>query len=170
MFTTFQSLTPKSLEEHPASPEPKPRAKRSQVQRACQFCRLNRVKCDVSRPCRNCKEHGRRCIDGQHDIRSLPAALEYVLPLQCNSRQTFGSRFTGRLIDCEPNCRLWREKKRIPVRLSTGSSVVSNQSLQNGRACGWTRFTMDRLRYTTTLIACILFYKPLDMHLTLNSR
>ncbi|RDW76159.1 hypothetical protein BP5796_06980 [Coleophoma crateriformis] len=37
------------------------RQKRRQVARACDGCRIHRIKCDSSQPCSNCKSRGRHC-------------------------------------------------------------------------------------------------------------
>ncbi|OJD33809.1 fungal specific transcription factor domain-containing protein [Diplodia corticola] len=77
MFTTFVGVSPRpSSTKGTASPAPRP--KRNQVHRACDWCRLNRVKCDSSRPCHNCKQIGRRCSnDGLNEFRSLASATKY---------------------------------------------------------------------------------------------
>ncbi|KAI5926242.1 fungal-specific transcription factor domain-containing protein [Camillea tinctor] len=71
MFTTFvgtpQSLTGKNTSENAGSTLDatrnvlKLKPKRQQVSRACNWCRVNRVKCDNSIPCNNCRTRGRKC-------------------------------------------------------------------------------------------------------------
>lgn len=66
---------------------PAPRPKRSQVHRACDWCRLNRVKCDSSRPCHNCKQIDRRCSnDGLNEFKSLASATKEVERLRAQIR------------------------------------------------------------------------------------
>ncbi|CAK7224202.1 hypothetical protein SEUCBS140593_005491 [Sporothrix eucalyptigena] len=51
------------------------RQKRSQVVRACEWCRVHRTKCDNSVPCSNCKSRGARCSnDDLSRQMSLPSA------------------------------------------------------------------------------------------------
>jgi hypothetical protein len=45
------------------SPPSSPQKKRSQVARACDWCRVHRIKCDNNRPGSNCKSRGGRCIN-----------------------------------------------------------------------------------------------------------
>lgn len=51
----------------PAAPAPltRMRQKRAQVARACEGCRLQRIKCDNRTPCANCHAKGRQCINGE---------------------------------------------------------------------------------------------------------
>lgn len=64
----------------PQQPPPQPRPKRAQVSRACDWCRLTRVKCDSFRPCRNCKDAKRECVNaGRDDFKSVAAATKYGL-------------------------------------------------------------------------------------------
>ena len=53
-----------------------PRAKRNQVSRACEWCRVHRIKCDKSLPCQNCRNRGENCIKkSPAEIRTLPHAV-----------------------------------------------------------------------------------------------
>ncbi|KAI9712762.1 MAG: hypothetical protein M1820_001384 [Bogoriella megaspora] len=75
MFTTFVgrppsnnssavSRSPPESAAPPAGspPAPRPRQKkRSQVARACDWCRVHRIKCDNDHPCTNCKNRGGQC-------------------------------------------------------------------------------------------------------------
>ncbi|KAH6896050.1 fungal-specific transcription factor domain-containing protein [Thelonectria olida] len=79
MFTVFGLPTPapSSGSSDKASPPPQPRQKRAQVSRACDWCRLTRVKCDSVRPCRNCKDAKRECVNaGRDDFKSVAAATK----------------------------------------------------------------------------------------------
>ncbi|RMJ09932.1 hypothetical protein CDV36_010438 [Fusarium kuroshium] len=84
MFTTFDITTSNSLSsEKPPSPPSQPRTKRAQVSRACDWCRLTRVKCDSVRPCRNCKQAKRECVNsGRDDFKSVAAATREVQRLR----------------------------------------------------------------------------------------
>jgi hypothetical protein len=64
MFTTFVSQPlPDSASEpgRSSTPERSRQKKRSQVARACDWCRVHREKCDSERPCSNCQSRGVRC-------------------------------------------------------------------------------------------------------------
>ncbi|KAB5515312.1 fungal-specific transcription factor domain-containing protein [Coniochaeta sp. 2T2.1] len=52
----------------------RPRQKRSQVVRACDWCRLHRTKCDNSVPCSNCRSRGVQCSNDAVQATSLPHA------------------------------------------------------------------------------------------------
>lgn len=56
----------------------RPRQKRSQVARACDECRLRRVKCDSFSPCSNCKTRGSKCTNNANRIVSLPHAHQEI--------------------------------------------------------------------------------------------
>ncbi|KAI0601034.1 fungal-specific transcription factor domain-containing protein [Biscogniauxia sp. FL1348] len=90
MFTTF-SGTPQSIprrdrvpkevnapsNSHPPDPPLKP--KRHQVSRACDSCRMHRVKCDNNVPCRNCLNRGEQCINkSPSERRTLPQAYREI--------------------------------------------------------------------------------------------
>ncbi|EXM21909.1 hypothetical protein FOTG_10204 [Fusarium oxysporum f. sp. vasinfectum 25433] len=52
MFGTFSASS---------SPTPSRKPKRNQVSKACDSCRLHRVKCDTEYPCQNCSSKGWQC-------------------------------------------------------------------------------------------------------------
>jgi len=55
------------------------RPKRAQVSRACDWCRVHRVKCDTEQPCNNCKSRGAQCtVTGANEIRNLPHAFREI--------------------------------------------------------------------------------------------
>ncbi|KAJ6049709.1 uncharacterized protein N7446_006963 [Penicillium canescens] len=71
MFSTFSALNSTDRPEQPAPPRPK----RNQVARACDWCRLNRIKCDDRLPCQNCRSRGGHCSNTkQFETHSLKAA------------------------------------------------------------------------------------------------
>ncbi|KAK1753999.1 transcriptional activator protein acu-15 [Echria macrotheca] len=56
-----------------------PRPKRAQVSRACDWCRVHRVKCDTEQPCQNCRNRGAQCsTSGANEIRNLPHAFREI--------------------------------------------------------------------------------------------
>ncbi|KAI9928671.1 hypothetical protein ASPWEDRAFT_106212 [Aspergillus wentii DTO 134E9] len=74
MFSTF-SANLNSTDRPSEQPAAAPRPKRNQVVRACDWCRLNRIKCDDKQPCQNCRNHGGYCSNTkQFEAQSLPAA------------------------------------------------------------------------------------------------
>ncbi|KAF2181437.1 hypothetical protein K469DRAFT_740845 [Zopfia rhizophila CBS 207.26] len=66
MFTTFStgSRAPATASTAQAA-APNTRPKRAQVARACDWCRVNRTKCDDDVPCRNCRNRGGRCSNSK---------------------------------------------------------------------------------------------------------
>ncbi|KAJ4003464.1 hypothetical protein NW752_012080 [Fusarium irregulare] len=55
------------------------RRKRKQVGRACDGCRLQRIKCDDSAPCLNCRTRGRECSKSTASlISTLPQAQDEI--------------------------------------------------------------------------------------------
>ncbi|KAK9238925.1 fungal-specific transcription factor domain-containing protein [Lipomyces kononenkoae] len=57
--------------------QPPPRhqqRKRSQVARACDWCRVHRIKCDSDHPCSNCKTRGGQCSNSRPIRATLPQA------------------------------------------------------------------------------------------------
>lgn len=62
-----------------SSAAPTIRAKRSQVARACEWCRLNRSKCDDKQPCSACESRGGECSNtGKSGVRSHATATKQV--------------------------------------------------------------------------------------------
>ncbi len=92
MFTTFASMPPSSVSASPDTPqlqltlEPPPRTrqrKRGQVARACDRCRVHRVKCDSGNPCSNCKNRGGQCsYSGAMKAVTLPHAYREIERLE----------------------------------------------------------------------------------------
>lgn len=115
MFTTFVGVRPQESSQRGTS-VPAPRPKRSQVHRACDWCRLNRVKCDSSRPCHNCKQIDRRCSnDGLNEFKSLASATKYAAtrPLFWNKTLTIFN--TGKSNVYAPRSGTLREDSKQPV-------------------------------------------------------
>ncbi|KAJ5925590.1 C6 transcription factor [Penicillium verhagenii] len=69
-----------------ADPEkraPLRRPRRKQVARACDWCRLNRTKCDDSQPCENCRSRGNECSNSKRtEVLTLPAASREIQRLR----------------------------------------------------------------------------------------
>ncbi|KAJ5668365.1 uncharacterized protein N7477_006935 [Penicillium maclennaniae] len=91
MFSTF-SANLDTLECPTGATAAPARRKRAQVAQACDWCRLNRIKCDERRPCQNCREHGGYSSDFRHsEISSLPAAnRDVTLCAKPQTRQIAG--------------------------------------------------------------------------------
>ena len=91
MFTTFASMPPSSVSASSNSPQlqlaneppPRTRQKRGQVARACDRCRVHRVKCDSGNPCTNCKNRGGQCShSGAMKAATLPHAYREIERLE----------------------------------------------------------------------------------------
>ncbi len=88
MFTTFVSMPPSSASTSPDFPQPQPSSppphrsrqkKRVQVARACDWCRVHRIKCDSDHPCSNCKGRGGQCSNsGAMKSATLPHAYREI--------------------------------------------------------------------------------------------
>ncbi|KAK8041123.1 hypothetical protein PG994_014130 [Apiospora phragmitis] len=58
------------------------------VRRACDWCKLMRIKCDNDRPCYNCQQGGRECgMNNKNQFRSLAAAVKEVEILRAQMRE-----------------------------------------------------------------------------------
>ncbi|KAH9907633.1 hypothetical protein F4778DRAFT_549805, partial [Xylariomycetidae sp. FL2044] len=90
MFSTFSVVDSRSAAGDNARPKATAasRPKRSQVRRACYWCKLMRIRCDSHRPCSNCQQAGRECvISGDHQFRSIAEAVQEVKRLRTQVRQ-----------------------------------------------------------------------------------
>ncbi|CAD6576273.1 MAG: hypothetical protein ASARMPRED_007674 [Alectoria sarmentosa] len=64
-------------------PSPRTRQRRGQVARACERCRVHRVKCDSGNPCSNCKNRGGQCrYSGAMKASTLPHAYREIERLE----------------------------------------------------------------------------------------
>lgn len=91
MYTTFASMPPSTVSPSPNSPQlqpiietpPRTRQKRGQVARACDRCRVHRVKCDSGNPCSICKNRGGQCsYSGALKAVTLPHAYREIERLE----------------------------------------------------------------------------------------
>ncbi|KAI2624546.1 fungal-specific transcription factor domain-containing protein [Hypomontagnella submonticulosa] len=93
MYTTLVGMAPgatepSALTSPPESPHPpKPRQKRVQVARACDWCRIHRIKCDNHLPCSNCKKRRGQCNQGAIEVRTLPHAYRKIERLESRVRE-----------------------------------------------------------------------------------
>ncbi|KAI1425247.1 fungal-specific transcription factor domain-containing protein [Xylaria sp. FL1777] len=92
MYTIFANgdANVAGLGQPPKPPPPeKSRRKRSQVTRACDWCRVHRIRCDNSRPCSRCIERDGECtIQGKTDVRtSAPQAYRTIERLERRVRE-----------------------------------------------------------------------------------
>ncbi|KAI1143703.1 hypothetical protein F5Y05DRAFT_3292 [Hypoxylon sp. FL0543] len=72
----------------PDSQPPRPRRKRSQVSRACDWCRVHRIKCDNHYPCLNCQNRGGQCSnDRSNEFRTLPHAFREIERLRKRNQE-----------------------------------------------------------------------------------
>ncbi|KAL9047332.1 MAG: hypothetical protein Q9214_000059 [Letrouitia sp. 1 TL-2023] len=98
--------TPPSRPSSPSAIRPK----RHQVARACDWCRVNRIKCDTDRPCHNCQSRGGQCSNtGKSEVRSLAAATKDI------------ERLKARVQELETELR--RQSTHTPLRSSPSSSA-----------------------------------------------
>ncbi|KAI1393331.1 fungal-specific transcription factor domain-containing protein [Hypoxylon trugodes] len=124
MYTTFTGMAPAadSKSSAPSSPQapqhPKPRPKRSQVARACDWCRVHRIKCDNHLPCSNCKRRGGRCIQGEVEVRTLPHAYRKIEHLE--------NRVKELEQELENERKASRSGVSLDTPLTTPSSVTSS--------------------------------------------
>lgn len=91
MSTTFTGNPPSGFTSSPESPQlpqaieptPRTRQRRGQVARACDRCRVHRVKCDSGNPCSNCKNKGGQCgYSGAIKAATLPHAYREIERLE----------------------------------------------------------------------------------------
>ncbi|KAH8203513.1 hypothetical protein TruAng_002261 [Truncatella angustata] len=69
------------------------RPKRTQVRRACNWCKLMRIKCDNDRPCSNCRQGDRTCgTSGKNQFRSIAEAVKEVETLRTQMRELESSK------------------------------------------------------------------------------
>ncbi|KAJ2988626.1 hypothetical protein NUW58_g3872 [Xylaria curta] len=87
MYSAFEGPKvpgPKSDKDEKAEPNPPSfeaplRPKRQQVARACDSCRMHRIKCDNNVPCKNCVNRGEQCINkSPGERRTLPQAYREI--------------------------------------------------------------------------------------------
>ncbi|KAI0180622.1 fungal-specific transcription factor domain-containing protein [Hypoxylon sp. FL1284] len=85
MFTTFPSAASCKATSSTTSASStftqsaRPRQKRTQVRRACDWCRTHRIKCDDNYPCLNCQTRRGQCSnDRTGGIRTLPHAYREI--------------------------------------------------------------------------------------------
>ncbi|KAH6672839.1 fungal-specific transcription factor domain-containing protein [Halenospora varia] len=99
MFTSFVGAPPRSLRSEsggsstssPSSPTMPVRPKRSQVARACDWCRVHRIKCDNNYPCMNCQNRGGQCSNrGTNEVRTLPHAMREIERLRMRVKELEG--------------------------------------------------------------------------------
>ncbi|KAI1166727.1 fungal-specific transcription factor domain-containing protein [Nemania serpens] len=73
---------------NPPSFEAPLRPKRQQVARACDSCRMHRIKCDNNVPCKNCIGRGEQCINkSPGERRTLPQAYREIDRLKQKVRE-----------------------------------------------------------------------------------
>ncbi|KAI1737796.1 hypothetical protein F4680DRAFT_427920 [Xylaria scruposa] len=83
MFTTFSAQMSPVPPTASITPPNGVSGKRRKVARACDSCRLNRVRCDDNRPCENCRSRGDKCKNSMPwEAHSLPAAKREIERLQ----------------------------------------------------------------------------------------
>ncbi|KAI1825414.1 hypothetical protein F4861DRAFT_199380 [Xylaria intraflava] len=117
MFTTFYGVTPPVNAVPNAKRSSASRPKRSQVRRACDWCKLMRIKCDNYRPCSNCRQADRDCtVSGEDHFRSLAEAVNEVKRLRAQVRafETAGQTVVGEEQQPQPQQRQQQAHARKP--------------------------------------------------------
>ncbi|KAK2793532.1 hypothetical protein FQN52_001118 [Onygenales sp. PD_12] len=83
MFSTFSANLDPTHRPREKAAAPASTRRRNQVARACDWCRLNRVKCDDKQPCQNCQSRGGQCSNTKLvGATSLPAANREIQRLR----------------------------------------------------------------------------------------
>lgn len=136
MFTTFAAVSPRmpntDLQETAPTSLQNNQLKRSQVNRACDWCRVHRIRCDNNYPCHNCQIKERQCSKrGTTEIRTLPNALRQALHFHFEGIANFGSsreveRLKSRVKELEARL---EQNKSISLTPSLSSSSISSSSL-----------------------------------------
>ncbi|KAI1763048.1 fungal-specific transcription factor domain-containing protein [Hypoxylon sp. FL1150] len=135
MFTTFpvpSTASSRPIPNHNPNPSsaspiatqpPRTRQKRSQVIRACEWCRTHRIKCDDNYPCMNCHARGGQCSnDRTSGIRTLPQAFREIERLRQRHRELQEE------LEEERN----RNKNQTELLLVSSGSQLSNPSATSG--------------------------------------
>ena len=139
MFTTFASMPPSGVSASPDSPQlplpteppPRTRQKRGQVARACDRCRVHRVKCDSGNPCSNCKNRGGQCsYSGALKATTLPHAYREIERLEQRVEELEQEKER----DAEKTVHQLQTPISLPRSLSDGrGSVTGEQHLAGSR-------------------------------------
>ena len=142
MFTTFASMPPSKVSPSPKSPRlqltfepppPRTRQKRGQVARACDRCRVHRVKCDSGNPCSNCKNRGGQCsYSGAIKAVTLPHAYREI------------ERLEQRVSELEQEKE--RDAEKSAHQLQTPISLSRSLSVSQGSGTGELELAGPRLK------------------------
>ncbi|KAJ5215364.1 uncharacterized protein N7498_001771 [Penicillium cinerascens] len=158
MFSTF-SANLNSTDRPSEKPAAAPRPKRNQVVRACDWCRLNRIKCDDKQPCQNCRNHGGYCSNTkQFEAPSLPAANREI------------HRLRNRLKDYQEQLdKVTEESKRHATDAESPSRQSSNASNSTSPGIAFFmelphshRKTWDGLQKPESRTGRLIHYGPLS--------
>ncbi|KAI0428684.1 fungal-specific transcription factor domain-containing protein [Xylaria sp. FL1042] len=92
MYTTFSTRDADvaGLGQPPEAPAPpeRSRRKRAQVARACDWCRVHRVRCNSTHPCSRCIERGGECtVQGKTNLHTTPQAYRTIERLEKRVRE-----------------------------------------------------------------------------------
>ncbi|KAF7586461.1 hypothetical protein BBP40_008821 [Aspergillus hancockii] len=158
MFSTFSADFDTSRQRS-VTPGRAPRPKRSQVARACDWCRLNRIKCDDKQPCRNCQNRGGFCSNTKPlEATSLPAANRELQRLRSKTKDL--EEQIRRLKNDAENRAQVQAQAQAPAEyatppLSDAISSSSSTELSNTNE-GWQGFQQPNAR------AGALYYGPMS--------
>ncbi|KAK3934124.1 hypothetical protein QBC46DRAFT_462791 [Diplogelasinospora grovesii] len=149
-----------------AAPAPRPRQKRSQVVRACDWCRQHRTKCDNSVPCSNCRSKGTQCSNDAVKATSLPHAYREIERLR-KKVQDLESELQEQRGTTSPEPHSLRLPSSIcsPPELSTPGAVESNYG-DPQRLWGGVHYGPSSLFYFIGRLAAFLNSNLLQAHST----
>ncbi|KAK4240926.1 fungal-specific transcription factor domain-containing protein [Achaetomium macrosporum] len=141
MSAAFSNTAPGASESHGAKPgvsrfgsAPQPRRKRSQVVRACDWCRKHRVKCDSHSPCSNCAKRGGECSNESVTETSLPLAHREI------------ERLRRKVQELELELRQERARSLASSSLSPPALSVSSEYADSSRINFWGGIRMSTAR------------------------
>ncbi|KAJ5776267.1 uncharacterized protein N7511_001278 [Penicillium nucicola] len=142
MFSTFSALNSTDHPEQPAAPRPK----RNQVARACDWCRLNRIKCDDRLPCQNCKSRGGHCSNTkQFESHSLKAANREIHRLR-NQLKDFQKEMDTLTQESKTQPGDTKHPSRQPLNTSNFSSGTASAELPETHRVTWDGFQNPEAR------------------------
>ncbi|KAI1812300.1 fungal-specific transcription factor domain-containing protein [Poronia punctata] len=95
------------------------RPRRNVVRRACDWCKLIRIKCDSHRPCSNCQQAGRECgMTGGKQFRSITEAVKEIDTLRAQVREYENNK---KQMEAKSEC-------TSPTSLSRTASLFESQA------------------------------------------
>jgi hypothetical protein len=107
MFATFTSSMDARNKDADTTPVPPTRTRRNVAARACDRCRLSRIKCDDGQPCKSCRSKGVDCSKGKPGERTdrsvlfvFCVSLSPSAPLCRHNSEIVGGRLVTWDLEC----------------------------------------------------------------------